>query len=238
MSNRQLPQHIAIIMDGNGRWAQERRQQRVFGHKKGAETVRQVVEVVRQLGIGHLTLYAFSTENWLRPKNEIKSLMELLLSFLGSEAKKLEKNDIRLNVIGDTSRLPPKARQALHDTMELTSKCKGLTLTIALSYGGRQEMLRAIKNIVIADRKSPIDLEEIDEDFFAKNLYTAGIPDPDLLIRTGREKRLSNFLLWQCAYAEFYFTDTLWPDFGEADILAAIAEYSSRKRRFGGIDTE
>lgn len=228
-----LPRHVAVIMDGNGRWATQRGLPRVEGHRMGIRSVRAIVECARELGISHLTLYAFSAENWGRPEIEVTTLMGLLRDFLFKELPELSRQKIRLNVIGEAERLPMTVREALRHTMSATASNTEMTLTLALSYAGRNELVRAARRLaedVAAGRLSPAD---IDEESFAARLDTAGIPDPDLLIRTSGEIRISNFLLWQAAYAEFVFTDVLWPDFGKAEFLLALDEYSRRRRRFG-----
>ncbi len=228
-----LPRHIAVIMDGNGRWAQQRSLPRIAGHQAGVEAVRQTVETCRELGIPVLTLYAFSRENWQRPKWEVQALMGLLSQYLRSEIKKLKQNDISLRAIGNLSQLPDKVRQLLARAQEQTEGCKGLVLNLALSYSGRSEIIRAVRNLVQDVRQGKVDPEGIDEELFEKYLYTEGLPDPDLLIRTSGEYRLSDFLIYQLAYAEIYVTKTLWPDFRKKDLVAAITEYQNRERRFG-----
>ena len=220
-----LPKHIAIIMDGNGRWAKQRGKLRVFGHQNGVEAVRQTVENCAKLGVDFLTLYAFSTENWNRPKVEVQTLMKLLVSSLKKELKTLSKNNIRLNAIGNIDSLPKKAYNELKEVISKTEKNSGMTLTLALSYGSREELKTAVKAII-----SP---ESIDETIINTHLYTHDLPDVDLLIRTSGEHRISNFLLWQIAYAELYFIDVFWPDFSEHHLVAAILNYQNRERRFG-----
>jgi undecaprenyl diphosphate synthase len=228
-----LPRHIAIIMDGNGRWAQNHSLGRIAGHRKGAESVRKVVEACRAIGISFLTLYAFSSENWSRPEKEVSALMTLLERYLKSEVKVMMKNNIRLLAIGDTAALPDKVRAVLVDTIRKTSGNTAMTLVLALNYGSHDEILEAIKKIVDDARQGKIDTADITEERFPEYLYTKGIPDPDLLVRTSGEYRLSNFLMWQMAYTEFYFTDTLWPDFREEQLVEAILEFQRRERRFG-----
>ncbi len=228
-----LPRHIAIIMDGNGRWAQKHSLGRIAGHRKGAESVRKVVEACRAIGIPYLTLYAFSSENWSRPEKEVNALMTLLERYLKSEAKVMMKNNIRLLTIGDTSALPEKVRLALEDTIQKTSGNTAMMLVLALNYGSHDEIARAIRKIVEQVRQGEISPADITEERFPDYLYTKGMPDPDLLIRTSGEYRLSNFLMWQTAYTEFYFTDTLWPDFREEQLMEAILEFQRRERRFG-----
>ena len=228
-----LPKHIAIIMDGNGRWAKRRNQPRVFGHRQGAKSVRKVVEGAVRLGVSNLTLYAFSTENWNRPKHEIKTLMKLLISALKNELGLMMKNNIRLNTIGHTNMMPNNVQQELQEVLDETKKNTGLVLTLALSYGARQEILRAVQEISYKVKNNIISIENVDDNIINKHLYTQNLPDVDLLIRTSGEVRISNFLLWQIAYAELYFTDELWPDFNETSLHKAIADYQKRERRFG-----
>jgi undecaprenyl diphosphate synthase len=228
-----LPRHIAIIMDGNGRWAQNHSLGRIAGHRKGAESVRKVVEACRRIGISCLTLYAFSSENWSRPEREVNALMTLLEKYLKSEVKVMMKNNIRLRTIGDTAALPQKVRTILGDTIEKTAGNTDMTLILALNYGSHDEILEAVRKLAEQASQGKIDAAEITEERFSEYLYTKGIPDPDLLIRTSGEYRLSNFLMWQMAYTEFYFTDTLWPDFREEQLIEAILEYQRRERRFG-----
>ncbi len=227
------PSHLAIIMDGNGRWAKQRIFNRIKGHEKGAETVRTIVECCSEIGIPILTLYAFSTENWQRPKVEVAALMTLLASFLKSEQKKLLDNNIRLNTIGQIERLPENVQNALHKAMVLTEENNGMLLNLALSYGARAEMVRMVKDIAIKVKEGIIDPDSITDDVISDSLYTKGMPDPDLLIRSGGEMRISNFLLWQIAYTEIYVTDTLWPDFSKDEFIKILENYQHRKRRFG-----
>ncbi|MBN1823622.1 MAG: isoprenyl transferase [Endomicrobiales bacterium] len=224
-----LPSHVAIIMDGNGRWAKKRGFPRVYGHKKGVENVREIVETCADLGVKVLTLYAFSTENWIRPKSEIAGLMSLLGKYLVSEEKTLNDNNIRLRTIGDTGALPKPQRELLEKTMRSTEKNTGMVLNLALNYGSRQEIIRAFGILVEKG------VQRASEQDISSSLYTAGLPDPDLLIRTSGEQRLSNFLLWQMAYGELYITDVLWPDFKPQELYKAIKDFQSRHRRFGGI---
>ncbi len=233
IDNTKLPQHIAIIMDGNGRWAKINSMSRMDGHKKGADSVRDIVEACREIGIGYLTLYAFSTENWLRPAIEVRALMNLLEKFLRSELQKMLKNDIKLMTIGNTEMLPKAVKKILRETIKKTSNNKGMVLNLALSYGGRDEIVEAVKKILKDSKAGNITAMDISKDVFSGYLYTAGMPEPDLLIRTGEEHRLSNFLLWQMAYTEFYFTDILWPEFRRENLITAIADYQERERRFG-----
>ena len=224
-----LPKHIAITMDGNGRWAKSKGKLRIFGHKNGVKAVRDTVEGAAEIGIEYLTLYAFSSENWNRPEKEVNALMTLLVSAINKETKTLMDNNIRLSTIGDINKLPSKAQKELQEAISKTKDNTRMTLVLALSYSGRAEILNAVKNI-IKDGKEP---EEINEATFQQYLTTKSVPDPELLIRTSGEYRISNFLLWQIAYSELYFTDTLWPDFRRADLYKAILNYQSRERRFG-----
>ncbi|TBN03362.1 isoprenyl transferase [Hyunsoonleella flava] len=228
-----LPQHIAIIMDGNGRWAKQKGMIRAFGHENGTKSVRQVVEASAELGVPNLTLYAFSTENWNRPKLEVKTLMKLLISSLKKEIKTLQDNNIRLTAIGNLNLLPPKVHKELSEVMMATQNNSRMTLTLALSYGSREELLNTVKEISNKVKNNIISPEAIDESIINKHLYTQNLPDVDLLIRTSGEQRISNFLLWQIAYAELYFTEVLWPDFTKQDLYKAIIEYQKRERRFG-----
>jgi len=233
LENR-LPVHIAIIMDGNGRWAQQRGMSRIKGHRKGAEAVREVVRTCREAGIQWLTLYAFSEENWKRPPKEIQALMGLLGSYLKSELKELQDNGIRLRCIGRFDKLPASVRKTLLETMSLTSSNRDMQLTLALSYGGRQELVDAFMAVAEDVRRGAVDPENITEEFISQHLYAPDMPEPDLLIRTSGEQRISNFMLWQIAYTEFYLTSCFWPDFGKEELLEALAEFRKRKRRFGG----
>jgi len=228
-----LPQHLAIIMDGNGRWAKQKGKLRVFGHEKGSEAVKQVIEGSAELGVKNLTLYAFSTENWNRPKLEVQMLMKLLISSLKKEIKTLLDNNIKLNAIGNLKALPIKVYEELMDVIELTKSNTHLTLTLALSYGSRDELVNAIKQISIKVKNNIISPEKIDESVINEHLYTQNLPDVDLLIRTSGEQRISNFLLWQIAYAELYFTNIFWPDFTKQHLYEAIVNYQKRERRFG-----
>ncbi len=229
--------HVAIIMDGNGRWAQRRGLPRVIGHRQGIESVRAVVKTSQNLGIGFLTLYTFSTENWQRPKKEIKTLMDMLEEMLGKEAVKLHKRGVKINAIGRLQDLYPNAKKVLDDAIALTRNNDGLVLTFCLSYSGRSEIIDAAKRIIQEDRRKRVDLDALDETFFAQYLYDSELPDPDLLIRTGAEnrERISNYLLWQIAYTEIYFTKTLWPDFRTKEYTKAIEAFTKRERLFGRI---
>ncbi|MBU0699414.1 MAG: isoprenyl transferase [Proteobacteria bacterium] len=235
IDSAKLPVHVAIIMDGNGRWARKRFLNRIKGHEKGAETVRNIVRACREIGIRHLTLYAFSTENWERPKHEIAALMTLLKQFLKSERKELMDNHIRLNAIGQIERLPEDVQDTLNETMKLTKANDKMCLNLALSYGGRAEIVHMVKAIAVMVRNGAIDPDSITSGMIAEQLYTRDIPDPDLLIRTSGEMRISNFLLWQIAYTEIYVTDTLWPDFGKEEFIRILQDYQHRERRYGKI---
>ena len=228
-----LPKHIAIIMDGNGRWAKEQGQDRLFGHYHGVISVRKVVEAATEIGIEYLTLYAFSTENWDRPQAEVSGLMTLFVDTITKEVPDLHKNNIKLHFIGNLDMLPKEAQEALSNAMEITAQNTGLTLIIALSYSSRWELVEATKRIAQKVLNGSLDMEHITEAEISENLTTSEFPDPELMIRTSGECRISNFLLYQLAYAELYFTDTLWPAFGKEDLIKALSEYQSRERRFG-----
>lgn len=230
---QKLPWHIAIIMDGNGRWAQQHAMGRIAGHKKGAEAVRLTVRACREIGIKVLTLYAFSTENWLRPSGEVKALMRLLEEYLRSEIQEMLENGIRLTTIGDTEALKKPMKTILKETIAKTAHNHDMILNLALNYGGRDEIVGAVKDLLNDIRRGTLADQEVTKDLFSRYLDTAGLPDPDLLIRTSGEYRISNFLLWQSAYTEFYFTDVLWPDFNRDELFLAITEYQRRERRFG-----
>ncbi len=230
-----LPQHVAIIMDGNGRWAKERHLPRVEGHRVGAESARAVVRAAGELGIKYLTLYAFSVENWNRPKDEVDTLMKYLARYLRSETAELQRHNVRLEAIGQIYRLPEFVQEQLHRTRAALAKNNGLTLILALSYGGRAEIVDAVRALACKVRAGQIEPEKINEQAVAQHLYTHHWPDPDLLIRTSGEMRVSNFLLWQISYAEFVVTPTLWPDFRKPQFYAALEEYARRHRRFGGV---
>jgi undecaprenyl diphosphate synthase len=232
---KNIPRHIAIIMDGNGRWAKERGLPRTEGHRRGADSVRIITEACGELGVEYLTLYAFSSENWKRPKREVEALMKLLEQFLRSKTPEMMEQNVRLQAIGRLHDLPQSCQQQLHRSIEQTSQNTGLTLILALSYGGREEIIDGVKSLIDSVEKGHLDKGMIDTEVFSKHLYTRYYPDPDLLIRTSGEMRLSNFLLWQLSYTEFYITDTLWPDFGKADLVKAIRSYENRHRRFGGV---
>lgn len=233
LDKSRLPRHVAIIMDGNGRWAQRRGFSRIRGHQEGADSVRQVVRVARSLEIAYLTLYAFSEENWQRPQFEVQGLMQLLGRYLKQEISELVENNIAFQAIGDLTQLPRKVQQQLQDTVEATARAPITTLTLALSYGARSEIVQAARRLAEQVKTGGLQPQDITHGLFAQHLYTKEMPDPDLLIRTSGEYRISNFLLWQLAYTELYFTDTLWPDFREEDFLRALLDYQRRDRRFG-----
>ena len=233
-----LPEHVAIIMDGNGRWAKKKAMNRIRGHEEGAESVRDIVRTSREIGISYLTLYAFSEENWKRPKYEIQALMSLLKKFLRRELHEMLENGIRFQTIGRTAKLPLDVRELLHETADRTSRNKDMVLTLALSYGGRQEILDTILKISKMVEFGNITSKDITEQFIADSLYTTGMPDPDLLIRTSGEMRISNFMLWQIAYSEIWVTSTLWPDFRRRHLFEAILDYQRRERRYGGLAPE
>ena len=233
IDSQNVPRHVAIIMDGNGRWAKLRGKPRVFGHKNGVKAVREVIDAAGNAGVKALTLYAFSTENWNRPKAEVKTLMALLAASLKKEANELVKNNIKLQIIGNQENLPKSVLKGLNKVVELTKKNDALTLTLALSYGSREEIVNAFKNISKKIVNNELSIKEIDENIINNHLYTFTLPDVDLMIRTSGEKRISNFLLWQIAYAELHFTDVLWPDFTKNDFYNALLEYQNRERRFG-----
>ena len=233
INTEKLPNHVAIIMDGNGRWAKQQGLIRAIGHENGTKAVRQTVEASAEIGIKNLTLYAFSTENWNRPKLEVQTLMRLLVKSLKKEIKTLQDNNIKLAAIGSLNDLPKKARQELQDVIEKTKNNTNMTLTLALSYGSREEIVNVIKELSLKVKNNIISIESIDESIINKHLYTQNLPDVDLLIRTSGEQRISNFLLWQIAYAELYFTDILWPDFDKENLYKALINYQNRERRFG-----
>ncbi len=233
IDRNKLPQHLAVIMDGNGRWAKKRGKQRVAGHKEGAESVREIVMAAGELGIKYLTLYAFSTENWSRPKTEVDALMSLLVGAINSETKELMKNNVRLLSIGNHNMLPESVKKKLYQAIEQTSKNTGLTVVLALSYSAKWEIVEAVKNIADKVKNQEIDIDDINENVIDNNLSTRGLPHPELMIRTSGEYRISNFLLWQLAYSELYFTERLWPEFRKDDLYKALLDYQSRERRFG-----
>ncbi len=228
-----LPVHVAVIMDGNGRWAHRRGQERIFGHHQGVKAVRKIIEAAAELGIKYLTLYAFSTENWNRPDYEVSALMDIMVESLNNETETLLKNDISLKVIGDLSRLSEEVRTRLRDTIRVTENGKRLKLVVALSYSSRWEISEACRKIAGSVKAGLLNPDNITEDTVIENLETNGIPDPELMIRTSGEKRISNFLLWQLAYTELYFTEKLWPDFGKEDFYKAVADFQKRERRYG-----
>jgi undecaprenyl diphosphate synthase len=232
---KNMPRHVAIIMDGNGRWAKQRGLTRIEGHRAGAESVREMVRACGELGIQYLTLYAFSSENWARPKIEVTALMHLLEFYLQQEIPELNKNNVRLAAIGRLHELPQSAQRQLQKGIDALAKNTGLTLVLALSYGGRAEIVDAVRGIAREIKTGQLNVADIDENCISQHLYTKGIPDPDLLIRTSGELRVSNFLLWQISYAEIYVTDTLWPDFRRAELMKALEDYGKRQRRFGRV---
>ncbi|MGO9587351.1 MAG: isoprenyl transferase [Limisphaerales bacterium] len=230
-----LPKHVAVIMDGNGRWAKQRSLPRVEGHRQGAESARTIIRTAGELGIKYLTLYAFSAENWNRPKDEVDALMKYLIHYLKTETPELNKNNVRLEVIGQIYRLPENVQEHLKKSIATLSRNSGLTLVMALSYGSRIEIVDAVRGIAEKVKRGKLDPADINEQVFAQHLYTRNLPDPDLLIRTSGEMRVSNFLLWQISYAELVITPTLWPDFRKPQFFAALEEYARRHRRFGGV---
>jgi len=230
-----LPRHVAVIMDGNGRWAKQRHLPRIEGHRAGADSARTIIRTAGELGIKYLTLYAFSVENWNRPKDEVDALMKYLVHYLKTETPELNKSNVRLQVIGQIYRLPELVQEHLRKSIATLSRNNGLTLIMALSYGGRTEIVEAVRNIASKVKAGELDPADITEQVFAQNLYTRNLPDPDLLIRTSGEMRVSNFLLWQISYAELVVTQTLWPDFRKAQFCDALEEYARRHRRFGGL---
>ncbi|KOA20866.1 ditrans,polycis-undecaprenyl-diphosphate synthase ((2E,6E)-farnesyl-diphosphate specific) [Clostridium homopropionicum DSM 5847] len=230
-----IPKHIAIIMDGNGRWAKQKKLPRTFGHKAGVEAIREIVKESSRLGVKYLTLYAFSTENWKRPKEEVNTLMKLLVEYLKKEFNELNAQNVIIRSIGDISKLPIICQEQLIDAYNNTKNNSGLVLNLALNYGGRSEIVSALKNIYKELQEGKISLDEVNEDIIENYLYTKGMPDPDIIIRTAGEQRLSNFLLWQCAYSEFWYTNVKWPDFKKEHLNMAIYDYQNRDRRYGGI---
>lgn len=233
-----IPRHIAIIMDGNGRWAKQQGEDRLFGHNIGVESVREALSAAQDLGVQHLTLYAFSTENWNRPKAEVDGLMDLLVHTIAEEIPELHENNVRVTTIGDTEGLPESCREELKSAIEKTSKNTGVNLILALNYSARWEIVNAAKNCAQKVLDGKANVEDIDCDFFSNELSTKSIPDPELLIRTSGEQRISNYLLWQIAYTELYFTNVLWPDFKKKDLLEAVLDYQSRERRFGMVSEQ
>ncbi|MCD8102636.1 MAG: isoprenyl transferase [Alistipes sp.] len=236
VEKNKIPRHVAIIMDGNGRWAKSRGKERLYGHIQGVESVRTVLQAARRAGVGYLTLFVFSTENWGRPREEVDGLMELLCRSIVGELDSLVENGVRVKIVGDRSAIPPEVAAHLDTIERRTANCEDITLNLAINYGSREEITAAVRRIAEQVRSGMLDPEAIDGNTISENLFTAGIPDPDLLIRTSGELRLSNFLLWQTAYTEFYFTDVYWPDFGEEEFRKALAAYSLRDRRYGLVD--
>ena len=232
-ANANLPKHIAIIMDGNGRWAKLKNLPRAAGHKEGINSVREIVRICGEIGISHLTLYTFSSENWSRPKTEVSAIMKLLFSTIKKEIRNLDDNNVKLSTIGNLDELPKETQKNILDGVDKTKSNSGLNLILALSYGSRQELIRAIKRISLRIKESDLKINEINENLLNRELYTSGIPDPDLIIRTGGEYRLSNFLLWQSAYSELFISEVYWPDFRETELLNSISDYQNRQRRFG-----
>ena len=230
-----IPQHVAIIMDGNGRWAKKRFMPRSYGHVQGSKVVEKVIRAAGEMGIKYLTVYAFSTENWKRPEEEVGTLMKLLNNYLDDCIKKCKKNNMRVKVIGEIHRLSPELQEKIVRLEEESKEYDGIQFTMALNYGSRDEMVRAMRKMTADVKKGVIAEEEITEELFASYLDTAGMPDPDLMIRTSGEERLSNFMMWQLAYTEFYFTDILWPDFGKEELIKAVEYYNGRDRRFGAV---
>ena len=230
-----IPKHVAIIMDGNGRWAKQRNLPRTMGHKAGVETIRRIIKEGDRLGIKYMTLYAFSTENWKRPKEEVGALMKLLVQYLKQEIDELDRNGVVINVLGDISRLPEECIGEIERAKERTKNNNGIVMNVALNYGGRDEIIRAVQNIVTDIESGTINKEDITKERFSDYLYTKNCPDPDLIIRPSGEQRISNFLLWQCAYSEFWYSNVNWPDFSEKDLQKAIYDYQNRDRRYGGV---
>lgn len=230
-----IPEHVAIIMDGNGRWAKQKGLPRIAGHHTGMKTVKRITIAANDLGVKYLTLYAFSTENWKRPKDEVEFLMKLPQQFLELEIDELMENNVQVRMMGDTDQLPPYTKKAVEEAMKKTAHNDGLVLNFALNYGGRLELIQAVKAIAQQVENGQLQIDNIDEEMFSRYMQSKNIPDPDLLIRTSGEIRLSNFMLWQLAYSEFYFTDVFWPEFSEEHFMAAIQEYQRRARRFGGV---
>ncbi|MGG7143799.1 isoprenyl transferase [Clostridium nigeriense] len=230
-----IPKHIAIIMDGNGRWAKKRKLPRTVGHKAGVETIRRVIKEAHVLGVKFLTLYAFSTENWKRPDDEVSALMKLLVEYLRSELAELNRNGVVIKILGDITKLPIDAQKEVSNAIEITKNNTGVVLNIAFNYGGRDEIIRAVKLVSKEVEDGNINISDINEGLFEKYLYTSNIPDPDLIIRPSGEQRISNFLLWQCAYSEFWYSNVCWPDFKEEHLRKAIYDYQHRDRRYGGV---
>ena len=235
LDNENIPKHIAIIMDGNGRWAKKRKLPRTMGHKAGVETIRRIIKESNRLGVKYLTLYAFSTENWKRPSDEVSALMKLLVEYFRKELKELNENDVVIKISGDITRLPKDAEEEILKAIETTKNNNGVVLNIAFNYGGRDEIIRAMKLVYEEVKSGKIDINSINEETFENYLYTKGMPDPDLIIRPSGEQRISNFLLWQCAYSEFWYSNICWPDFTEEHLRKAIYDYQHRDRRYGGV---
>lgn len=233
-----IPRHVAIIMDGNGRWAKSRNLPRTMGHKAGVEAIIDILKEADRLGIKYITLYAFSTENWKRPKDEVNAIMKLLVQYLKLEIDEMDRNGVVIKVIGDISKLPTECIQEIEKASERTKNNTGVIMNIALNYGGRDEIVRAVKNIIKDKEEGKFSIDSIDEDLFSNYLYTNYMPDPDIIIRPSGEQRLSNFLLWQCAYSEFWYSNINWPDFSPKDLRRAIYDYQKRNRRFGGIKSK
>lgn len=231
----QPPQHIAIIMDGNGRWAQRQGKPRVFGHNAGMQSLKEIVRACSDLGVKYLTVYAFSTENWKRPEDEVSGIFKIMVLYIQKELKELNEKNVRINVIGDWSKIPPDAGESMAKALDLTKDNTGLVFNIALNYGGRREITDAVRKLFAEAEKNGLSADDINEDMLSSHMSTGGMPDPDIIIRTGGEMRLSNFLLWQCAYSEFIFTDVYWPDFTKGELIRCIDEYNSRHRRYGGL---
>ncbi len=238
IDKNRIPKHVAIIMDGNGRCAKQRNRERFFGHQKGAEAAKDVAKAATKIGVEFLTIYAFSKENWKRPKSEVDSLMGLLVQGVAENLDEFNNLNIKLKIIGDIEKLPQDVQKTIQKAVETTKNNKGLTLIVALNYGARWEIVEAVKKIAEQAKNNQIDIEQIDDDLFAKYLTTDGIPDPDFMIRTSGEYRISNFLLWQISYSELYFSDKLWPDFGENEFFKAIVDYQSRERRYGKTSSQ
>lgn len=230
-----VPEHVAFIMDGNGRWAKKRGMPRLYGHNAGTETLKKIVKESKRLGVKYITFYAFSTENWKRPEDEVSGLMQILVKFIHSEIEEIHDNNVKIEILGDIERLPNLAKEAVNFALERTKDNDGLYFNIALNYGSRNEIVTAVKEIAAKAASGEVEIEAIDETLISNHLYTKGMPDPDLMIRTSGEKRLSNFLLWQLAYSEFLFLDLFWPDFNETAYYEALLAYDQRQRRFGAI---
>lgn len=235
LNEKDLPVHIAFIMDGNGRWAKKRGMPRLFGHNAGTETLKRIVMASKRLNIQYITFYAFSTENWKRPSEEVEGLMKILVKFIRSEINEIHRNNIKINILGDYKTIPTYAKEEVERALDITQNNDGMYFNIALNYGGRDEIIHAVKNILIQNDVKKIDLDHVNESFFSDYLYTKGMPDPDLLIRTSGEQRLSNFMLWQMAYTEFVFESGFWPDFNEKSLQNAITSFQERNRRYGAV---